>query len=44
VYVYGNIIGRQGIEELTDVINDAVQNRDVKLIASRVKTPGTTIR
>jgi hypothetical protein len=37
VIVNGHIVGVSGIEELTDMINDAVRNRDVKLIASQVR-------
>jgi hypothetical protein len=35
--VSGPIVGVSGIEELTDMINDAVKNRDVRLIATQVR-------
>jgi hypothetical protein len=37
VIVQGHIIGRSGIEEVTDMINEAVQQRDVRLVATAVK-------
>lgn len=40
VYVSGPIIGPSGIEELTSMINDAVEHRDVRLVASRTLWSG----
>lgn len=40
VIVNGHIFGIRGVDELAQVINDAVENRDVKLVASVVKNPG----
>ena len=37
IIVQGHIVGRYGIEELTELLNDAVQNRDVKLVATAVR-------
>jgi hypothetical protein len=37
VIVQGHIIGRSGIDELTEIINEAVKDRDVKLVATAVK-------
>jgi hypothetical protein len=37
VIVNGHIFGISGVEELTEAINDAVQGRDVQLVASRTK-------
>jgi hypothetical protein len=37
INVQGHIVGTSGIEELTGMINDAVQNRDVRLVASQVR-------
>jgi hypothetical protein len=37
VIVNGHIVGRAGIEELTEIINEAVRDRDVRLIATQVK-------
>ena len=37
VYVQGHVIGQSGVEELAGMINDAVQNRDVRLVASQVR-------
>jgi hypothetical protein len=37
IVVNGHIIGASGIEELTDIINDAVQNRDVRLVATQTR-------
>jgi len=37
INVAGHIVGQSGIEELTGMINDAVQNRDVRLVASQVR-------
>lgn len=37
INIAGHIVGRAGIEELTEIINEAVKDRDVRLIASQVK-------
>lgn len=37
VNVYGHVVGVAGVEQLTSMINDAVQNRDVRLVASQVR-------
>lgn len=44
IYVSGNIIGQAGIEELTGMINDAVQHRDVRLVATQVRQGGQLTR
>ncbi len=44
VYVYGHVVGVSGVEELTELINEAVEGRDVKLVASDVKRPGQVVR
>jgi hypothetical protein len=44
VYIYGHVVGTSGIEQLTDIINEAVVQRDVKLISSGVKTAGVVAR
>lgn len=43
ININGSVIGASGIDELASMINDAVQNRDVRFIASNVKnaTPVT---
>ena len=38
IVINGSVIGASGIEELTGMINDAVQHRDVRMIASQVKS------
>ncbi|HEY7391986.1 MAG TPA: hypothetical protein VH640_25945 [Bryobacteraceae bacterium] len=38
VYVQGNLVGWQNIDELTSAINDAVLNRDVTLTATNTTT------
>jgi hypothetical protein len=35
VYIAGHLIGNSGIQELTEMINEAVQGRDVRLIATQ---------
>jgi hypothetical protein len=37
VYVAGHVVGASGIEELAGMLNDAVQNRDVRLVASQTR-------
>jgi len=37
IYVQGPVVGTSGIEELTDMINEAVQGRDVQLVATRTR-------
>lgn len=37
VNVYGHVVGASGIEELAGMLNDAVQNRDVRLVASQTR-------
>jgi hypothetical protein len=44
IYVQGNIVGQSGVEELTEIINDAVRNRDVHLVATSVKQEGRALR
>jgi hypothetical protein len=44
IYISGHVIGPSGIEELTDIINEAVVGRDVRLIATGVKQWGTVAR
>jgi hypothetical protein len=44
IYVSGHIIGNSGIDELTSMINDAVKGRDVRLIATQVKSPTRAVR
>jgi hypothetical protein len=33
----GHVIGPSGIEEFAGMLNDAVQNRDVRLVATQVR-------
>jgi hypothetical protein len=44
VIVNGHIVGASGIEELTDMINEAVQGRDVRLVATQVRQETRAIR
>jgi hypothetical protein len=44
IIVNGHIIGQSGVEELTDMINEAVQGRDVKLYATQVKQETRLVR
>lgn len=44
IYVNGPIIGQSGIEELTELINEAVQDRDVRLVATQVKQETRALR
>jgi len=44
IYIQGHVIGPSGIEELTDIINEAVVGRDVRLIATGVKQVGAVAR
>jgi len=37
VHVAGHVIGASGIEQLASMINDAVQNRDVRLVATQTR-------
>ena len=37
IIVNGHIAGQSGFEELTDMINEAVEGRDVRLVSSQVK-------
>ena len=37
VYVQGHVIGQSGIEEFCGMVNEAVQSRDVRLVASQVR-------
>jgi len=34
IYIQGPVVGRYGMDELAEMLNDAVQGRDVKLISS----------
>jgi hypothetical protein len=38
VHVYGHVVGASGIEQLASMLNDAVQNRDVRLVATQVRS------
>jgi len=38
------VIGRAGIEELTQMINEAVKDRDVRLIATQVRQETRVVR
>jgi uncharacterized membrane protein YgcG len=38
VHVYGHVVGPSGIEQLCSMINDAVQNRDVRLVATQARS------
>jgi hypothetical protein len=40
IYIQGHIIGQSGIEELTQMINEAVKERDVRLVATQVRQGG----
>ena len=44
VIVQGHIIGAQGIDEVCSMINDAVNQRDVRLIATATKSDKTVLR
>jgi hypothetical protein len=44
VIIQGHVIGRAGIEEMTDIINEAVRDRDVRLIATSVRRSGQETR
>ena len=44
IYIQGHVIGRSGVEELTDIINEAVVGRDVRLVATAVKQVGAVAR
>jgi hypothetical protein len=44
INVSGHIIGSSGIEELTDIINEAVTGRDVRLISTATKLAGVVSR
>ena len=44
IYIQGHVVGRSGIEELTDIINEAVVGRDVRLVATAVKQVGAVAR
>jgi hypothetical protein len=37
VNVWGHVFGMSGVEELASALNDAVQNRDVRLVASQTR-------
>jgi hypothetical protein len=37
IIMNGSIYGKYGVEEFLEVVNDAVQNRDAKLVASDVR-------
>jgi len=40
VYVQGPIIGLSGGQELAQILNDAVEGRDVRLVASSLRGRG----
>lgn len=44
IVINGHIIGQSGIEELTSMINDAVQSRDVRLVATQTRQLQPAIR
>jgi hypothetical protein len=44
ININGHVVGRTGIEELTDMINEAVQDRDVRLIATATRQAGTVTK
>jgi dTDP-4-dehydrorhamnose reductase len=44
VYIYGHVFGTGGIDEVASMLNDAVKGRDVRLIATQVKSPTRAIR
>ncbi|KKM06412.1 hypothetical protein LCGC14_1744290, partial [marine sediment metagenome] len=44
IVIQGHIVGQSGIEELTEMINEAVQGRDVRLVATQVKQGGQLVR
>ncbi len=44
IYVQGHVIGRSGIEEITEMINDAVAQRDVRLVATQVSQATRLVR
>jgi hypothetical protein len=43
VNISGHVIGLNGAEQLAEIINDAVQNRDVRLLATQVKESGRAV-
>jgi hypothetical protein len=44
IIIQGHVIGRTGVEELTEIINEAVQGRDVRLVATAVRQATRVIR
>lgn len=40
IVINGHVIGRTGVEELAEIINDAVVNRDVRLVATQTRQRG----
>jgi len=44
IIVQGHVIGQAGIEELTSMINEAVKDRDVRLVATQVRQATRVIR
>ena len=44
IIINGHVIGRQGIDEIAEMINDAVRDRDVPLLASGVKNNTRLLR
>jgi len=44
IYIQGNVVGRTGIDELIDIVNEAVQERDVRLYATAVKQEARLLR
>jgi hypothetical protein len=44
IYIQGNLVGRSGVDELIDIMNEAVQDRDVRLVATQVKQAGRSLR
>lgn len=44
IYISGHVVGASGIEELTEIINEAVEHRDVRLVSSEAKRAGAVVR
>ncbi len=44
IYISGHVVGPSGVEELADMLNEAVKDRDVRLVATQVRQPAQLIR
>lgn len=44
IVVYGHVVGQSGVEELTEMINEAVKDRDVRLVATQVRQSTRLVR